>query len=210
MLHTGKIKRTNALLAFQMAVTVPLIAACVSLCVLQVYGDGAQAQYGVPDTGYDSSYAAPTGTGYSAPSASYDYGYDQGGYGTAQEEGLDLSKLTDLIPVFVVVFAAIILAQLVAPLFTSLLALVVAVIPGALGFKVPIINALLNPFQLQLCDLATPPNPAMGRSFTSRDMGSIFGGDFDARQLDALTTFVDEAVNAFSSEYHSSEMPSHI
>merc|ERR1712079_277592 len=102
---------------------------------------------------------------------SHDYGYDQGGYGTAQEEGLDLSKLTDLIPVFVVVFAAIILAQLVAPLFTSLLALVVAVIPGALGFKVPIINAPLNPFQLQLCDLATPPNQ-VGRSFTSRDMGS--------------------------------------
>merc|ERR1711913_171662 len=177
--HTSPHTSSDLNISYKMAVTVPLLAACVSLCVLQVYGDGAQAQYGVPDTGYD-------------------YGYDQAGYGTAQEEGLDLSKLTDLIPVFVVVFAAIILAQLVAPLFTSLLALVVAVIPGALGFKVPIINALLNPFQLQLCDLATPPNPAMGRSFTSRDMGSIFGGDFDARQLDALTTFVDEAVNAFS------------
>merc|ERR1712184_137760 len=184
-----------------MAVKVPLLAACVSLCVLQVYGDGAQAQYGVPDTGYDSSYAAPTGTGYSAPSASYDYGYDQGGYGTAQEEGLDLSKLTDLIPVFVVVFAAIILAQLIAPLFTSLFTLIVAIIPGTLSFKAPIINALLNTFNLQLCTTADPPVafPGSRRSFTARDMEGIFDSNlFNPAKLDMLATVVDEAVSAFS------------
>jgi hypothetical protein len=140
----------------------------------------------------------PNSSGYSAPSASYDYGgYDQGGYAATQEDGgLDLSKLTELIPIFVVVFAAIILAQLIAPLFSQLFGLIMMVIPGTLAFKAPIINAIINPFGIQLCDLATPPMPFPSgkRSFdgVSRALGSNF---FDA---DSLVTFVDEAINAYS------------
>merc|ERR1711884_630212 len=144
--------------------------ALVSLALTAMVGGDSQSQYCVADSGYDApstgydsnSYAAPTATGYSAPSASYDYGgYDQGGYAATQEDGgLDLSKLTSLIPIFVVVFAAIILAQLIAPLFTQLLSLILMVIPGALSFKAPIINVLLNPLGLQLCDLQNPPMPS--------------------------------------------------
>jgi hypothetical protein len=70
------------------------------------------------------------------------------------------------------------------------------VIPGTLAFKAPIINAIINPFGIQLCDLATPPMPFPSgkRSFdgVSRALGSNF---FDA---DSLVTFVDEAINAYS------------
>ena len=171
-----------------------------------------QSQYGVADSGYDApstgydsnSYAAPSATGYSAPSASYDYGgYD--GYAAVQEDGgLDLSKLTSLVPIFVVVFAAIILAQLIAPLFTQLLSLILMVIPGALSFKAPIINVLLNPLGLQLCDLQNPPMafPGSGkRSFEG--ISRAFDADkfFDAEQFDTLVSFVDEAVSAYSSKY---------
>merc|ERR1719206_705992 len=72
----------------------------------------------------------------------------------AQEDGgLDIGgKLEELLPLFIAVFAAIILAQLLAPLLLQLLTLVVGILPMALSIKAPIINALLAPFQLQLCN----------------------------------------------------------
>merc|ERR1712066_40877 len=187
-----------------------MLCAVVCLCLSVGVGGDGQGQYGVPDSGYDapsasydsgSSYAAPTGgSGYSAPSASYDYGgYDQGGYAATQEDGgLDLSKLTDLIPIFVVVFAAIILAQLIAPLFSQLFGLILAIIPGTLSFKAPLINALIAPFNLQLCTTDNPPVAfPTSRGFSSRDLGQILG-DFDPKHLDTITTLVDEAVSVFS------------
>jgi len=182
-----------------MTLSVPQFVLAASVClVLQVSGDGGQSQYGVPDTGYDASYSQPSApAGYSAPSASYDYGFDQGGYAATQEDGLDLGKLTDLLPIFVVVFAAIILAQLIAPLFAQIFALLLAIIPGTLSFKAPLINALIAPFNLQLCTTDATPVPFPGRSFSSRDFGQILG-EFDAKHLDTITTLVDEAVNAFS------------
>lgn len=181
-----------------MSLSVPSLLLAVCL-VLRVSADGGQAQYGVPDTGYDSSYSQPSApTGYSAPSASYDYGFEQGGYAATQEDGLDLGKLTDLIPIFVVVFAAIILAQLIAPLFAQLFALLLAIIPGTLSFKAPLINALIAPFNLQLCTTDNPPVAfPTSRGFSSRDLGKILG-DFDPKHLDTITTLVDEAVSVFS------------
>jgi len=170
-----------------------LVLAClVSLVLGQEYAAPSGQEY--------DAYAPPS-TGYGEPSTSYDYGYDQGGYVATQDDGLDLGKLTDLIPIFVVVFAAIILAQLIAPLFTSLFTLIVAIIPGTLSFKAPIINALLNTFNLQLCTTADPPVafPGSRRSFTARDMEGIFDSNlFNPAKLDMLATVVDEAVSAFS------------
>jgi hypothetical protein len=157
-------------------------------------------EYAAP-SGQEYDAYAPPSTGYGEPSTSYDYGYDQGGYVATQDDGLDLGKLTDLIPIFVVVFAAIILAQLIAPLFTSLFTLIVAIIPGTLSFKAPIINALLNTFNLQLCTTANPPVAftGTGRSFTARDMEGVFDSElFSPAKLNMLATVVDEAVNAFS------------
>jgi len=155
-------------------------------------------EYAAPSADYEA-YAPPS-SGYGEPSTSYDYGYDQNSYVATQDDGLDLSKLTDLIPIFVVVFAAIIVAQLIAPLFTQLFALLIAVIPGTLSFKAPIINAVLNPFSLQLCTTASPPVAFTGRrSIDGRAMESVFGSEmFSTDQLNILATVVDEAVNAFS------------
>jgi len=167
-----------------------VLASLISLVIGQEYAAPSGQEY--------DAYAPPS-TGYGEPSTSYDYGYDQGGYVATQDDGLDLGKLTDLIPIFVVVFAAIILAQLIAPLFTSLFTLIVAIIPGTLSFKAPIINALLNTFNLQLCTTATPPVAFTGRSFTARDMEGVFDTTmFSSAKLDMLATVVDEAINAFS------------
>merc|ERR1712020_472742 len=178
----------------QMPGSILVLASLLSLVLGQEYAAPSGAEY--------DAYAPPS-AGYGEPSASYDYGYDQGGYVSAQEDaGLDLGKLTDLIPIFVVVFAAIILAQLIAPLLTSLLTLIVAIIPGTLSFKAPIINALLNAFNLQLCTTANPPVAFTGRSFTARDMKGVFDSDvFSPANLNMLATVVDEAVNAFSSKF---------
>lgn len=170
--------------------TLVLLASLLSLVLAQ--------EYAAP-SGQDYDAYAPPSTGYGEPSTSYDYGYDQGGYVATQDDGLDLGKLTDLIPIFVVVFAAIILAQLIAPLFTSLFTLIVAIIPGTLSFKAPIINALLNTFNLQLCTTDAVPVPFNGRSFTARDMEGVFDSQFfSPDKLNMLATVVDEAVNAFS------------
>ena len=158
-------------------------------------------EYAAP-SGQEYDAYAPPSTGYGEPSTSYDYGYDQGGYVATQDDGLDLGKLTDLIPIFVVVFAAIILAQLIAPLFTSLFTLIVAIIPGTLAFKAPIINALLNTFNLQLCTTDATPVAFTGRSFTARDMEGAFGSElFSAEKLNMLATLVEGAVNAFSGKF---------
>jgi len=168
-----------------------LVASLLSLVLGQEYAAPSGQEY--------DAYAPPS-TGYGEPSTSYDYGYDQGGYVATQEDGLDLGKLTDLIPIFVVVFAAIILAQLIAPLFTTLFTLIVAIIPGTLSFKAPIINALLNPFELQLCTTDAVPVAFTGsRSFSARDMEGVFDSQFfSSDKLNMLATVVDEAVNAFS------------
>jgi hypothetical protein len=180
-----------------MSLSVPSLLLLVCL-VLQVSADG-QAQYGVPDTGYDSSYSQPSApTRYSAPRATDADRVEPGGDSAPQEDGLDLGKLTDLIPIFVVVFAAIILAQLIAPLFAQLFALLLAIIPGTLSFKAPLINALIAPFNLQLCTTDNPPVAfPTSRGFSSRDLGKILG-DFDPKHLDTITTLVDEAVSVFS------------
>merc|ERR1712106_1064274 len=93
-------------------------------------------------------------SGYGAPQAAYE-SYDYSNYAPAQEDGgLDIgAKLEELHPLFIAVFAAIILAQLLAPLLLQLLTLVVGILPMALSIKAPIINALLAPFQLQLCNI---------------------------------------------------------
>ena len=149
------------------------------------------ASYGAPaDTGYaapQNDYAAPT---YDAPSAGYappagDYaaptydaptgyaeptGYDAPSYNAVQDtvDGFDLAKITELLPLFVAVFAAIIIAQLVAPLFGLLINAKVTALSGVFtplfGVKADIINLILNPLGLALGAVGACPNWP-GRSF---------------------------------------------
>merc|ERR1712131_162079 len=98
--------------------------------------------YSAPATGY----GAPTG--YAAPDDSY--GYDQYSYApVAEDEGFGLGKLEELLPLFLIVLAAIILGQLLSPLLAQL----AGILPLALGIKAPIVNAILAPFGLSLCDI---------------------------------------------------------
>merc|ERR1712066_21540 len=100
-------------------------------------------------------------------------------------------------------FAAIILAQLLAPLLLGLLGALVGILPMALAIKAPIVNLILAPFNLQLC---TPgvggatPTAFPGRSFSSRslkDAVTAFGYDVSEDKIEILTDFFNNAMESF-------------
>jgi len=147
-----------------------------------------------------SGYGAPTG-GYDAPATSYDYAP------VVEDSGLDLGKLSELLPLFLAVFAAIILAQILGPLLLQLLALLVGVLPLALGIKAPLVNAILAPFNLVLAEFpaggtaAVGPItvfPATGRAFA--DGLSSFGMNLSDDQLNMLSDFATKSINALAEE----------
>jgi len=167
--------------------------------VVVISDGGTQSGYGAPQSGYGapsggSAYAAPSGGGQSYES------YDYGSYAPAQDDGgLDLGeKLEELLPLFIAVFAAIILAQLLLPLLLQLFALLVGIIPMALPLKAPIINALLMPFQLQLCDLAGNPFP---RSLDSESFRSFLPDGLSEDKVNILSKFAQDAIAALTSQY---------
>merc|ERR1712027_77096 len=173
-----------------------------------VYGDGgshahapaASSGYAAPQDAYASpasEYAAPQ---YSAPAASYDapayeQTYDAPSYAAA-DAGLDfdLSKLTEILPLFIAVFAAIIVAQLVAPIFSMLFGAKVNFLGGILSplgqAKVDLINVFLQPFDLTIAD-CTPSgsNPCDNRSTMAFQRRSF--GDLDVLEM------IDMAQRAF-------------
>merc|ERR1711973_395244 len=138
-----------------------LLLASVVLCDQSGYSAPASSGYAAPQyaTGGGSGYDAPD-SGYGAPTYDYSSGYQQ------DEGGLDLSKLEELLPLFVAVLGAIILAKLLAPFLVQLFALIVGLLPMGINLKAPIINAILLPFGLTLCDPTGPTVfPAAGRGF---------------------------------------------
>ncbi len=128
----------------------------------------AQSGYSAPA---QSGYGAPAG-GYDAPSAGYadydtGYGYEETAAAPTSSGGLDpLAFIEEFIPLFLVVIAAVIAAGLLGPLFSQLLMLLVALLPGALSIKAPIIQAILGPFNLGLCNINANAAPTLvtGRS----------------------------------------------
>jgi len=105
---------------------------CLLLLVVNLqHGQvAAQQSYGALEmaSGYDSTaYSSPgADVGYAAPSDSFGGGYadynNQGGYFATQEDrGLDLNKLTELLPLVIGVSAAMILVLLLSPLFLQLI-----------------------------------------------------------------------------------------
>ena len=166
-----------------------------------------QASYGAP-TGASASYSSPD-TGYGAPEDSYSsaqgyYDYDQA-YNPSQDDlGFDLGSITDFIPLFVVVFAAIILAQLLSPLLLQLLMVVMGVVPMALSVKRPIIDAILAPFNLQLCAC---PAAGCGRTF-SESFRSLEGElGWSETQTNIAAAFAETAFETISSKYKSEREP---
>jgi len=192
VLYSLTIHIYSQIITLKMAVS--RTALLVALFAGIVLCDGqAQSGYGAPQTGY----GAPSGSaGYQDSYESYDYS----NYAPAQEDGgLDLgAKLEELLPLFIAVFAAIILAQLLSPLLLQLLTLVVGILPMALSIKAPIINALLSPFSLQLCNLDGTPFP---RSFNSETFRSFMPEGISEDKLNIITKFAEEAIASLTSQY---------
>jgi hypothetical protein len=114
--------------------------------------------------------------------------------GTCGDDLFDLSKITELLPLFLAVFAAIIVAQLFAPLIGMLFGAKLGLAAGILGplaaIPVAIIQAVLLPFNLQICTIdPTGVNPPAikVRSFGSRSL--------DADMVDTLATVVLNAIS---------------
>merc|ERR1711973_530485 len=157
------------------------------------YSAPAQNGYSAPaQTGYGAtggaSYAAPD-SGYGAPA--YDYGY------TAPEDegGLSLGKLEELLPLFLAVLAAIILASLLSPLLSQLFVIIVGLLPMALNIKAPIVNALLAPLGFTLCNPVGPAVfPAAGRS-----LGDELGVSAETARIleDTYATVIEQIQNHF-------------
>ena len=134
----------------------------------------------------DDGYAAPAQSGYGAPAQSY--GVPDAGYGApAQEYGapqyeptapsyaseekdlFDFDKILELLPFFLAVFAAIIVAQLFAPLLGMLFDLKVGILSPLAGTKLTLINSLLSPLDLAICDIsgAAPVVAGTARGFSA-------------------------------------------
>merc|ERR1711983_725155 len=95
---------------------------------------------------------------------------------------------------------AMLLAQLLAPLLLQLLTLVVGILPMALSIKAPIINALLAPFQLQLCNT---DGTAFPRSFDSESVRSFLPEGISDDKIAIITQFAQEAIQSLTSAYES-------
>merc|ERR1711963_1089349 len=183
-----------------------------------VYGDGgshahapaASSGYAAPQDAYASpasEYAAPQ---YSAPAASYDApayepatGYEVSAPSyAAADAGLDfdLSKLTELLPLFIAVFAAIIVAQLVAPIFSMLFGAKVNFLGGILSplgqAKVDLINVFLQPFDLTIADCdPSGSNPCPNRSTMAFQGAGRSFADLDVLEMIDMAQRAFEALN---------------
>jgi len=153
-----------------------------------------QTGYGAPDPGYGApadGYGAPD-AGYTAPEYAPEYTATGGG-----GDLLDLAKLEELAPLFLAVFAAIILANLLGPLFTALLGLKAGLVTPLLGpigdAKGSLVNIILGVFGLQLCDAAGNPFPAAGRSDTESQW------NVSPETLDFLSVRLADAIRSYSS-----------
>lgn len=202
-----------------------LVLSLATFCAADLGGGAApQAGYGTPDAGYgtpDAGYGTPD-AGYGTPDSEYrptatgygggydtqvGYDYDQQSYEAATGGGDDIfGKIGDLLPLFIAVFAAIILAQLITQPLLNLLGLLIMLIPGKLALKAPILNFLLGIFGLQLCNTAAdgtltafPGGRGIdGRAFS--DAASSFGYDISADKINIIHGFVENALHSFNSE----------
>lgn len=150
---------------------------CAAALVATAVADDASyaapaASYGAPAA---QSYAAPS---YSAPAASYDapadgygapsYNDPSTGYGQVADPGnniFSLDRLLELIPFFLAVLAAIIIAQIIAPLIALLFNAKIGLLAPLGNAKISLINSVLSPFGLALCT-TNPLAIATGRSFS--------------------------------------------
>ena len=109
----------------------------------------------------------------------------------------DLDQIGDFIPQFIVVFASIILAQLLSPLLLQVLMAIMGIVPMAFSSKRPIIDAILAPFNMQLCD--RPQGKSFSESF--RSLEEELG--WSEAQTSMAASFAENAFETISRKYQS-------
>ena len=145
----------------------------------------AGSSYGVPSAPADN-YGTPD-VGYGVPS----YGEPASGYGApvAEDDGGDLfkfDKILELLPFFLAVFAAIILAQLLTPLLGALS----GIITPFGNIKIDFINLLLGPFSLAICNT----NPLSLAGSGKRSFPDASGFFSNPETIDTITSALYDAV----------------
>merc|ERR1712190_603233 len=132
------------------------------------YAPAAPIGYGAPDSGYGAPAAEYAAESYEEPSSYYGEPAeaDAGGF------DLDLSKILELLP-----------------LFLAKVGLLGGVLGPLGGIKGGLINIVLNPFGLQLCTTATPPVAFTGRSSAS-------GFSLNKDMVDTAANLLYEAVSS--------------
>ena len=159
--------------------------------------------------GDDSGYAAPSNSGYGAPAASYgaptapadnygvpSYGEPTGYTAPAEPAGGDLfnlDKILELVPFFLAVFAAIIIAQLFAPLLGLLFNAKVGLLAPFGNAKIDLINLVLAPLNLALCNIG-PPLAVAGTAGAGREAASGFF--LNPETIDAATKLFTSAMES--------------
>ena len=173
----------------------------------ETYGAPAQESYGAPA---QEGYGAPAQETYGAPAQEYaqeTYGAPEAAapeynapttYEAATEtlaDMMDMSKLLAVLPLLVAVGAAILVAQIFAPLLGGLFGLKAASIAGFVAplgnLKVGLLNALLAPTGLAICN--TTPVLAIhpGRESAS-------GFEFDQDKVDLVANMMYNAIKSKS------------
>ncbi len=153
------------------------------------YSQSAGSSYGVPSAPADN-YGTPD-VGYGVPS----YGEPASGYGApvAEDDGGDLfkfDKILELLPFFLAVFAAIILAQLLTPLLGALS----GIITPFGNIKIDFINLLLSPFNLAICNTNTSPITLAGTPGGKRSFPEASGFFSNPETIDTITSALYDAV----------------
>jgi len=156
------------------------------------YAPSAPAGYGAPDSGYGAPAAEYAAESYEQPYDTYEAEAADGG------ELFDLSKILELLPLFLAVFAAIIVAQLFAPLLGMLFNAKVGLLGGILtplgGIKIGAINAILAPFGLSLCTNVGGVL-ALARSFDGRSSASGF--DLNKDLVDNVANMLYKSISEY-------------
>lgn len=183
------------------------VLALASLCLADdAYAPPAAGGYAAPSGGYgapDPGYGAPeTGygvdTGYAVEySPQPSYGGGGGGYDDGGAAGkFDLSSLTEVLPLFLAVFAAIILTSILSPIIMAILgAFMIPDLSGILGgfgnAKICLINAILAPLGLQICN--TDATPMSACDSKKRSLETAYGLNPDL--VDSMATLMYNAID---------------
>ena len=152
----------------------------------------AQETYGAPaaDAGYGAPEvaAAPQYAAENAPTS-----YESAT--TALADVMDMNQLLTIFPILVAVGAAILMAQIFGPLLGGLFGLKAAWLGGFLApignLKVGLINVLLAPTGLVICNAGPPLSPFVGREAPS-------GFEFDQDKIDLVANMMYNAIKSKS------------